>query len=146
MSEWLCPWLPGAGVTWGGNQSQLCRGEKSAKSDRISTTLVWDTLLSSDSNYCFYFLNSWESEDVRKMKRFMHAHSLTKHWCGMVINTADVIISTAWRVTHFLQVCSPSTLGRLSPLQGTHPHCSTSGHRAVSRSPGGGSGRCLLFR
>lgn len=146
MSQCSAHGYPVQTVTWGGNQSQLCRGEKSAKSDGISTTLVWDTLLSSDLNYCFYFLNSWESEDVRKMKRFMHAHSLTKHWRGMVINTAEVIIGAAWRVTHFLQVCSPSTLGRLSPLQGTYPHCSTSRHRVVSPSPGGGPGRCFLLR
>lgn len=52
---------------------------------------MWDTPLISDLNYCFYFLDSWESKDVRKMKRFKCGHSFTKDWQKMVMNTAEVI-------------------------------------------------------
>lgn len=80
---------------------------------------MWDTPLISDLNYCFYFLDSWESKDVRKMKRFRHGHSFTKYWQEMVMNMAEVITSAAFRVISFLLICFPCILGRLSPLQVT---------------------------
>lgn len=80
---------------------------------------MWDTPLISDLNYCFYFLNSWESKDVRKMKRFRHGHSFTKYWQEIMINTAEVITIAAYRVTGFLVICFSCILGRLSPSQVT---------------------------
>lgn len=98
------------------------------------------------------------------MKRFMHVHSLTEYWQEMMINPAEVIISAAYRVTDFLQICfyeswadyllgklplrsgiaSPSPRSSRCELVWPVPSCTLVAHGSCVHCEDTGKG-CVLF-